>query len=230
MKPARSERRRSSTHSDVGVDLYCESLVGASPFQHFWAQVKAIPQDHIRKIRGQEEAWYAFETRHLRYWQRQPVPVYAFLVPVIGWPPAFPSRVYGIKITDRLVREGIPARSTVTYSTSEWFDTDTIDEDIGQFLSRVVPVDTVALMIPKGVVLPIEWPDEREETHYPSGLVMKHLDAIQDGIRQASEVCLRELIDAAGSDASIAAAARSRFETILLLLPMAEKLGYWETE
>lgn len=103
--------------TDIGVDLYRESLVGASPFQHFWAQVKAIPQDHIRKRRGQEEAWYAFETRHLRYWQRQPVPVYAFLVLVIGWPPPFPSRVYGIKITDRLVREGIPDRRTVTYSS-----------------------------------------------------------------------------------------------------------------
>lgn len=111
------------------------------------------------------------------------MPVYAFLVPVIGWPPRSPSRIYGIKITDRLVREGIPDQRHVRYITSEWFDADTVDTDINQFLSRVVPVDAAALLISKGVVLPIEWPDEREETHFPRDLVMKHLDTIEDAVR-----------------------------------------------
>lgn len=207
-----------ATGTDIGVDLYCESLVGTSTFNHFWVQVKAITEINIRQTQvGAEEAWYDFETRHLKYWQRQPVPVYTFLVPVIGWPPKPPSRIYGIKITDRLVREGVPDQKYVRYSTSEWFDADTIDTDIDQFLSRVVPVDVVSLLIPKGVVLPIEWPDVREETHYPSDLVMRHLDTIQDVIRQASEVCLAELINAVGTDATVNAASRKKFESILSL-------------
>ena len=72
--------------TDIGVDLYCESLRGHQAFQHFWVQVKAISDTNVRTRDGIDEAWYSFETRHLRYWERQPVPVYAFLVPVLGWP------------------------------------------------------------------------------------------------------------------------------------------------
>ena len=86
------------------------------------------------------------------------------------------------------MREGIPDQRHVRYITSEWFDADTVDTDINHFLSRVVPVDAAALLI-KGVVLPIEWPDEREETHFPRDLVMKHLDTIEDAVRQTSELC-----------------------------------------
>jgi hypothetical protein len=203
-----------ATGTDVGVDLYCESLVGTSPFQHFWVQVKAIPHTNIRSLPGHEEAWYDFETRHLRYWQRQPVPVYAFLVPVLNWPPPFPTRIYGIKISDRLVREGIPDQAQVRYTTSEWFDVEAIDVDLRQFVTRVVPVDTVALLLPKGIVPPIEWPDEREETHYLRGLAVTHIDTIEDAIRQTAEMCLAELIEA-GPDTTSATARRRRFESIL---------------
>ena len=145
-----------SSGTDIGVELYCASLVGTSPFQHFWVQIKAISERNIGGLESEEKAWYDFETRHLRYWQRQPVPVYAFLVPVIGWPSPFPSRIYGVNISDELLRNGIPTKKTVRYHTTNWFDADEIDEDLDQFLSRIVPIDTAALLVPKGIVLSIE--------------------------------------------------------------------------
>lgn len=203
-----------SSGTDIGVELYCESLVGTSPFQHFWVQIKAISERNIGGLESEEKAWYDFETRHLRYWQRQPVPVYAFLVPVIGWPSPFPSRIYGVNISDELLRNGIPTKKTVRYHTTNWFDADEIDEDLDQFLSRIVPIDTAALLVPKGIVLSIEWPDEREEVHLPKGLTLKHIDVIEDAIRQTAEICLAELVE----DGSVAVAntgSRERLETIL---------------
>ena len=76
--------------TDIGIDLYCESVIGQAPYLHFWAQVKAIGSSHIATENGKEVAWFDFETRHLRYWARQPIPVYAFLVPVENWPPDLP--------------------------------------------------------------------------------------------------------------------------------------------
>jgi hypothetical protein len=203
-----------SSGTDIGVDLYCESLVGTSPFQHFWVQVKAISAKNIRGPKDGEEAWYSFETRHLRYWQRQPVPVYAFLVPVLDWPPTLPSRVYGVSITEKLINDGIPDQKYVRYSTSGWFDADKIDVDLDQFLSRVVPVHTASLLLPKGVVLPIEWPEEREETHFPKGQVLKNIDTIESVIRHSAELCLVELIEDV-SNLAKTVDVRKRLETIL---------------
>src|SRR3972149_10663620 len=73
--------------TDVGVDLYCESLLGGTPFLHFWVQVKAIDSKHIGEENEKEVVWYDFESKHLRYWDHQPIPIYAFLVLVDQWPP-----------------------------------------------------------------------------------------------------------------------------------------------
>jgi len=33
--------------TDIGIDLYCESVVGNKPYHHFWVQVKTITSKDI---------------------------------------------------------------------------------------------------------------------------------------------------------------------------------------
>lgn len=75
-----------TTTSDIGVDLYCESVVDARPFSHFWVQVKT--GDQLNVISKGKRASYSFDTGYLAYWRKQPIPIFAALVPQHQWPPS----------------------------------------------------------------------------------------------------------------------------------------------
>ena len=172
--------------TDIGVDLYCESVLEDQPFLHFWVQVKAIPSNNIRTVDGKEEARYSFDRRHLEYWDRQPIPVYAFLVPVTTWPPSQPEKIYGINITRNLVVEGLPENGSVTYRASDSFEAETIDADLQQFITKIVPADTALLFLKKGIVAPLPKSDPDFDDEFPIGIGWQHLPKILDNMRNAS--------------------------------------------
>ena len=141
--------------TDIGVDLYCESILDGQPFLHFWAQVKTLPTANIITKDGRPTASFRFERRHLIYWQRQPIPVYAFLVPIDAWPPATPDKVFGVRITEHLVRNGLPSSETIKLETANCFGATSLDEDLRQFITKIVPWDSAALLMRRGIVAPI---------------------------------------------------------------------------
>ena len=143
--------------TDIGIDLYCEALIEGSPYLHFWVQVKAITKKNVKKKGDKEIAFYNFKQKHLLYWSKQPVPVYAFLVPVEGWPPKQPNRIYGVPISRYIVQNGIPDKS-ITLESSGFTDLVSIDNDWEEFIYQVLPVDSAILLFSKGFVAKIEHP------------------------------------------------------------------------
>ncbi len=207
--------RSVASGTDIGIDLYCESVHREDPFQHFWVQVKAISQSNIRDTPQGLAAFYDFETRHLRYWSRQPVPVYSFLVPIEGWPAPEPARIFGVNISYELLKDGIPRGDQHRYSTTDCIERESLDRDLTQFITVVVPVHTAALFVPHGVIPVIEWPEARPEPHLPSGLTLRHIEQIDDATRQTMEICLTELLRLEDpSDADLQR--RRRYSRILL--------------
>jgi hypothetical protein len=172
--------------TDIGVDLYCEAVLEESPYLHFWAQVKAIPTTALAEQDGSTFASYSFETRHLRYWERHPIPVYAFLVPLAGWPPATIERVYGVRLTEYIVRNDVPSSDSVTIKTKDCFEASSLDADLSQFLTEIVPWDTSALLLRKGIVAPIPEFQAAPEARFPSGIGFQYLQKVLDTIRDAS--------------------------------------------
>jgi hypothetical protein len=85
--------------TDIGIDLYCETIEEGQGFLHFWAQVKPGKQIKIKK---NGKASCNFEVDHLRYWDRQPVPVLAFYVPT-NYPPEIPEQIFVVNITEYLM-------------------------------------------------------------------------------------------------------------------------------
>jgi hypothetical protein len=98
-------------NTDIGVDLYCESVIDGEPFLHFWAQVKAsedFPNEAV-------DTGYGFKTAHLEYWRRQPVPVLAFLVPAVEDEIRF---VHVVDITMNVIDKGVNDAETQTIRSS----------------------------------------------------------------------------------------------------------------
>ena len=92
--------------TDIGVDLYCETQESGTPFLHFWIQVKSGPQ---RIYVPQDRTWAScsFDADHLRYWGRQPVPVFGALVPVPG-AGCENADVYFCDISMDIIERGVP--------------------------------------------------------------------------------------------------------------------------
>lgn len=170
--------------TDIGIDLYCESIVKNNPYLHFWVQVKAIGKKDIKNRNGVEFASYKFKRSHLEYWARQPIPVYAFLVPVIDWPPKYPDRIYAVRITKHVIENGLPIKDTIKLETSECTEFASIDKDWNQFIAEVVPVDSAILLLSKGLVTNVEFLGSKQ-THYAKGFVLKYADEILNKARDA---------------------------------------------
>ncbi len=81
-------------NTDVGVDLYCESIIEGSTFLHFWVQVKSSS----KFPNCPNKFTFPFRTESLKYWSKQPVPVLAFLVP-LKWPPEKIKIIHVIDVT-----------------------------------------------------------------------------------------------------------------------------------
>jgi len=136
--------------TDVGVDLYCETVVDYKPHLHFWLQVKAGEQC-TRRSEG--SASCCFSVDHLKYWEKQPVPVFAALVPT-DWPLTDVPDVYIVDITTQLL-SGPPnsrAKTITLHSDHHWPRGNR--ECVTEFLSEVVPDSTAQLQCSRGVVAP----------------------------------------------------------------------------
>jgi len=90
--------------TDIGIDLYCETIEEGQGLLHFWVQVKCGKQIKIKK---NGRASCKFEVTHLSYWNRQPVPVLAFYVPT-EFPPEIPKQIFVANITEHILEHGIP--------------------------------------------------------------------------------------------------------------------------
>ena len=69
--------------TDVGVDLYCETIDACHPFLHFFVQVKSGKQCKINSNLSKASCYFSKD--QLEYWKQQPVPVFIALVPA-NWP------------------------------------------------------------------------------------------------------------------------------------------------
>lgn len=185
--------------TDIGIDLYCESIVESNPYLHFWVQVKAIGEKDITNKNGVEFASYRFNRSHLEYWSRQPIPVYVFLVPVTTWPPKYPERIFAVRITKHLISNELPETDTVKLETSECTEFASIDKDWEQFITHVVPVDSAILLLSKGLVGNIDFLNS-EYKHFPLGHALKYSEKILDNVRDAAIILGLEILSKEGED------------------------------
>jgi hypothetical protein len=112
-------------------------------------QVKTGTQCVLRNDRNSVS--YSFKTDHLKYWSRQPVPVFAALVPV-EWPVDHEPDIYIIDITSRLLVSDLDFNQQSITLDSEYCWPAGSQQKVIQFISNVLPLVTARQDIRKGII------------------------------------------------------------------------------
>jgi hypothetical protein len=133
--------------TDIGIDLYCESILGDTPSTHFWVQVKTS------KVKRKS---ITIKNKYLKYWMRQPVPSFIFLVHDTGQldESAFSLGVIVLNewlrgdYIDKSGETKIPVFVTLTH------------KNIRQYIEEAIPMFESRLRMADGVILPVRRPDD----------------------------------------------------------------------
>lgn len=137
--------------TDVGVDLYCETVSQGVPFLHFWVQVKTGSQCRVGKRgAGKGLCSVSIQKADFEYWERQPVPVFLALVPT-PWPPDTEPPIYIVDFTTEIVRRKQRGKvPSVLRASQRWQPGD--DAAVQRFLTETVPDACARLGLRAGVV------------------------------------------------------------------------------
>jgi hypothetical protein len=171
--------------TDVGIDLYCETyekpVIGGRPFLHFWAQVKTTKDN----ILSDGTMPFSFETHHIKYWSRQPVPVFAFIVRVPNWP--LPDNIYPFYVID--IKNHVFQNQELLRGGSHTLHSNfTINsqDDLKYFIFNTVPYISAIHKIPEGIVQSLPTIDPEYEIIPVVDLCYQYLDQILWHIRRTS--------------------------------------------
>jgi|SRR5947209_4960364 len=169
--------------SDVGVDLYCETVAEGRPFLHFWLQVKA--GDQCKRDASSNAASCSFELDHLKYWTQQPVPVFAALVPA-EWPVLCEPDIYIVDITSQILMESLPVsqQAITLWSHYHWPTGDRAS--VQEFLRYDVPDTTARLQVSRGVVADTPTPTPQYVQTRPRVPVLRFKDQIRYQLRRTA--------------------------------------------
>lgn len=168
--------------TDVGVDLYCETVEEGRPFLHFWVQVKSGAQ--CRVSADGLSAVCSFTARHLEYWMRQPVPVFAALVP-IERPEDPDPPVYIVDVTTQLLEAGLPRTQNTTFrSNLVWPASE--QDSVSYFLREVVPTTSARLQAARGIIESIPTPQPEYVQYSPIVPVLRFRQQITFQLRRTA--------------------------------------------
>lgn len=207
--------------TDVGVDLYCESLDDGEPFLHFWMQVKAGAVQ-VQENSDRTKAKCRFKRDHLLYWSRQPVPVFAAMVPV-SWPVADEPNIYIADITSRTIMEDPPPQDSVTIESDfVWIPGN--QEGVREFLNRFVPMSEARLLCREGVVAPVKTLRSQYTRAVPLVPAARYQGKILEQLRQTAAMSILSMwqLGQLGDETSVS---RHRLRDVLAQF---HDDGHWE--
>jgi Domain of unknown function (DUF4365) len=169
--------------TDVGVDLYCETVAKGQPFLHFWVQVKTGAQCQLEPptFTG-PAASCRFKRDHLDYWKQQPVPVYAALVPT-DWPVRTEPDIYVIDITAQLLIADPHDTTQYPILRSDYHWPAGAQDRVRDFLTEMVPATTARLECFHGVVASSPTPTPQYVREFPAVPVTQFKTKILDQLR-----------------------------------------------
>lgn len=209
--------------TDVGIDLFCETVERSScePFLHFWVQVKGGNQVSVRDGRAQ----CSVKAHHLRYWERQPVPVYIFLVPpaqLHALDTVYVISLARVSIKEPLDQDTVTLASNLVYTIE---GTPSLDD----FVDTSVRIDHVLLEARRGVDIPLPQPKPGYYQTSVKGFRTPFVPRYVDQIRRSASSALRDMVKASGNPTiearrqmAVLAAALEPF------ISGISESGYWE--
>jgi hypothetical protein len=183
-------------NTDVGVDLYCESIIEGDTFLHFWVQVKSSENlpNHPEKFN------FPFATSSLKYWAKQPVPVLALLVPV-KWPPEDIGVIHVVDVTFGILENGIKAdQKEQSLETNPELclpisKKDELASQLEKLLLHHLPMIVSAMYAEKGFIYPAPKPTEQYTKYFSGHFLPRHIHLIEERARHAATFGIMQWID-----------------------------------
>jgi hypothetical protein len=185
-------------HTDIGVDLYCESIIDGIPFLHFWVQVKS--SEHIPNEETQVK--FKFDTSSLEYWEKQPVPVLSLLVP-IKWPPEKIAFIHVVDITFSILEKGInKGKSQILKSLPDYAlpitDSKQLSSKLNKLLVEHMPITISAMYAREGFIYAAPKPKEEHTKYYAGHFISRYIPKIEERTRQAVTFGIMQYLDDKG--------------------------------
>lgn len=136
--------------TDIGIDLYCESVKENEPNIHFWIQVKGS-EKNIKKLKNGKIS-YKFRTEHLKYWNNQPVPIFAFIIDNHNASDLTKCNIYIINLTEQIISGNFTESKTKTLYSDIFIDS---DEKLENFILNDVEITAARQKLKEGIISPI---------------------------------------------------------------------------
>lgn len=129
--------------TDVGIDLFCETITDNQPNNNFLVQVKASS--------AEGETSYIFDKEKILYWWRQTLPVFVFLVsPEINYKNQ-KFKIHVINLTECFLEDSEIKHQSKTLKSN--FTINSV-ETMQEFVTSIVPVSAARLWLKHGVIIP----------------------------------------------------------------------------
>lgn len=184
--------------TDVGVDLYCESVVDGQLFLHFWVQVKSS-QDYPDEA---VEVPHSFKVPSLHYWSQQPVPVIGFLVP--ARPDSKTIRfIHVVDITFDIIEHGIADQQWQTLHSKPALilpigDPGKLPEALTNLLLHHLPMVVSAMYAEKGYLHPAPKPTQHPIQYFAAHFLHKYIPQINKRIEDVTVYSTKQYLLAGG--------------------------------
>ncbi len=179
--------------TDVGIDLFCETVDESSgqPHMHFWVQVKAGKQVRIKD----GKAKCSFGADHIDYWARQPVPVYAFLIAEGQLQDM--QKIFVISFARKLLKgqcSGV-GKGTRTLESDLVCYTQQEPFNLSSFVDTTVRVDHVVLAyVRHGLDIPMPQLSRTYAQQGLEGFRAPHAAMAVDQIRRSASSTIRDIV------------------------------------
>lgn len=139
--------RQVASGTDVGVDLYCETLIEGVPHCHFWVQVKTCRKKLAKRMR--------FDAKDLEYWLRQPIPVFVFFVSDSNM--GFDDyKINVVNLTEKFINKPVINPTSNADKTLESDVTITSTTELKRFVFQQVPETIARQFLRDGILFPIK--------------------------------------------------------------------------
>jgi len=202
-------------HTDVGVDLYCESIIRGNPFLHFWGQVKG--SQNFPNERANVPC--SFSVSALQYWANQPVPVLAFLVPM-NWPPEDIQYIHVVDVTFDILEYGIlTGQSTQTLTSKAKLilpisNTNELTLSLRSLLVDHIPMVVSAMYAENGFLFPAPKPQQEYVKYFATNFLSRYMPQIELRLRNAMTFGILQYIGAGYSLDNVPKLLLSALETL----------------
>ena len=208
--------------TDIGIDLYCETIEESKAFLHFFVQVKSGEQVKVKDDRAR----ISLEKRHLGYWIRQPVPVFVFLVPEVDGH----NRLYVIDVAWWNVNGGqirANGKKKQMVEADYCFGPDLSDSTM--FVRRHVPCAHVLLNASKGICMPIPETEQQYVQHNLHGIRGRFAEKALHQMRTNAVHTLWDLLDMSLRNTSDLNSCKVIQPLVKLIEVFTEYDRHWET-